>query len=231
MSAPPGPAMIEWDSIHGQDESPTKMDQLPLWAQTGKESLMARMKRDIIKRFRKAVAAKGVDAAVEQFLNSDKATDRALAVYIMAATDNLKGLGMAMRDAKHPDVFETGVGALRHWIGRAPGQDQLLYNGLIKKAQYDPVDAETVVQLLHSFGENDLAQPELYQTLIDYLDHDKFGIRALAYWHLVRLVPQGKDFGYNPSDDKEKRAAAIAKWKKLIPEGKLPPKPKTEGKK
>jgi hypothetical protein len=225
MTAPPGPAMIEWDSVHGQDQTPKRLEKLPLWAQTGgQESLLARKKKDLLRRWRKTVVAKGIDAAVAQFLDSDKMTDRALAVFVMGATDDLRGLAKAVREAKHPDVLETAVVTLRHWIGRAPGQEQILYNGLIKVGQYDPVDAKTVVQLLHSFGEDELARPELYQALIDFLDHEKFGLRALAYWHLRRLVPQGEAFGYNPSDPKEKRDAAVAKWRKLIPEGKMPPK-------
>jgi hypothetical protein len=94
------------------------------------------------------------------------------------------------------------------------------------------VDAETVLQLLHSYGEEDLARPELYETLIDYLGHDKLAVRGLAYWHLVRLVPAGKDFGYNPQDSKESRDAAIKKWRKLIPAGQMPSRVKpTAGKK
>src|SRR5262249_48114505 len=90
------------------------------------------------------------------------------------------------------------------------------------------VDAETTVQLLHSFGDDDLDRPETYEMLIDYLDHEKLAVRGLAHWHLIRLVPEGKKFGYNPLDPKKKRDAAVAKWRKLIPHGKMPPKPRKE---
>src|SRR5262249_16980097 len=33
MHAPPGPAMLEWDSVSGADESPVHLDKLPPWAQ------------------------------------------------------------------------------------------------------------------------------------------------------------------------------------------------------
>ena len=82
------------------------------------------------------------------------------------------------------------------------------------------------MQLLHSFGEDECARPELYQTLIDYLEHPRLAIRGLSYWHLSRLVPEGAEFSYNPLDPKTKRAAAVAKWRKLIPPGKMPPKSK-----
>jgi hypothetical protein len=47
-------------------------------------------------------------------------------------------------------------------------------------------------------------------------------LRGLAYWHLYRLVPAGRELGYNPLDEKDKRQAAIAKWQKLVPPGALP---------
>ena len=35
MQAPPGPAMIEWDSVAGLDEAPEHLDKLPAWAVPG----------------------------------------------------------------------------------------------------------------------------------------------------------------------------------------------------
>ena len=120
--------------------------------------------------------------------------------------------------------------ALRHWIGRAPGQDQILYHGLIDAKVFTPLEAETALELLHDFGDDDLARPVTYQLLIHLLDSDKRFIRGLAYWHLSRLVPAGVKFGYDPFAPQEAREAAVKKWKELIPDGKLPPAPKEEGK-
>ena len=189
------------------------------------------MRKAALERFRQAVVSKPIDAVVNEFLNSDNPTERGLAVNVLAALDNLDGLAAAVREAKHPDVWENGVLAFRSWIGRGPGQDQILYKRLVEVSGYKPVHAETVMQLLHSFGEAELAQPETYQTLSDYLDHDALGIRGLAYWHLSRLVPEGKTFGYNPTDPKEKRAAAVQKWRTLIPKGRVPPPKGNEGSK
>jgi hypothetical protein len=223
LHAPPGPALVEWDSVTGQDPSPQYLDKLPPWAATtGKETALAKMKKETFERFRQAALAKGIDGALDEFLNSDNEYDRTLAIFAMAALDQLPRLGKALREAKHPDVWQTGVLALRHWIGRGPGQDLILYNRLIEVAKYKPVHAETVLQLLHSFGEAELASPETYQTLIDYLEHDQLAIRGLAYWHLYRLVPAGQEIGYNPLDPKEARSAAVEKWRKLVPPGKVP---------
>ena len=86
-----------------------------------------------------------------------------------------------------------------------------------------------MLELLHDFGDDDLARPVTYEMLINLLNSDKRFIRGLAYWHLSRLVPEGKKFGYDPFA-RRRRDAAVKKWKELIPDGKLPPPPKDEGK-
>jgi hypothetical protein len=231
LTAPPGPAMMGWDSVSGHDETPHRLDKLPPWAATLKsDTLLAKAAKVILERFRKRATSKGLEVAVAEFLKSDNVLDRRLAVLVMAALDDIKGLGKAIRETKKQDVWDNGILALRHWIGRCPGQDQLLYKALLAN-EFDPVSAQTVVELLHSFSEEELASPELYQTLIDYLDHDVLAIRGLAYWHLRRLAPEGKKFGYHPQDSAEKRAAAVKLWQKLIPKGKVPPPPKAEEKK
>jgi hypothetical protein len=227
MKAPPGPALIEWDSVTGMDDAPRRMEKLPAWAASGQEdTALAKQKNEALERIRQRVLKKPIGEVIEELLNAENPVDRRLGTFAAGAFDQLELLGKALRETKYPDVWDNGVLALRHWIGRAPGQDQLLYNALIEKRKYLPVHAETILQLLHSFGDEELAQPELYEALIRYLNHENLAIRGLAYWHLVRLVPAGKEFGYNLMDDKDTRAKAIEKWKKLIPTGQVPPKPK-----
>jgi hypothetical protein len=64
--------------------------------------------------------------------------------------------------------------------------------------------------------------------LVRFLDNDELCIRGLSNWHLVRLVPAGEKFGYNPLDPKDKRDKARHQWKKLIDDklsrNELPPK-------
>jgi hypothetical protein len=105
-----------------------------------------------------------------------------------------------------------------------------LYHGLIEKRGFKPVQAEAVLSLLHSFTDEELNTPETYEMLLNYMDTDKVGLRGLAYWHLIRLVPQGQKLGYEPNAAKDKRDEALAKWRKLIPTGQLPPKPSIEDK-
>ncbi|HEV3236506.1 MAG TPA: hypothetical protein VGZ25_05930 [Gemmataceae bacterium] len=230
LKQPPGAAFIEWDSVTSLDDSPQVLKELPPWAFSGNtDSEKAKKRKASLERLQKAIIAKPVGEVLEALLESDDPTDRHVAVYTMGATDDLPRLGKALRETKHPDVWDSGVVALRHWLGRGPGQDQILYARLLDN-KYSPVQAETIMQLLHSFGDDELSKPELYQTLIDFLNNDGRAIRGLAYWHLSRLAPEGQKFGYNPLEEKPERAAAIEKWRKYIPAGKLPPKSTDEKK-
>jgi hypothetical protein len=226
LKAPPGAALIEWDSVDGMDPAPHTLKELPPWAQEGAdETPLAQKKKKALARLRQLLLSRSIDEALDELVSSDDPAQRRLAVFVMGALDDLPRLGKVLRESRHPDVWDHGVQALRHWIGRSPGQDQILYQRLIEGGKYSPATAEAIVQLLHSFGEAELARPETYEALIDYLDSDHLPLRGLAYWHLERLVPAGEEFGYDPTAPKEQRAAAVEKWKKLIPNGKLPPRP------
>ena len=157
--------------------------------------------------------------------NGADSVTRALAIFGLAAIDDLPRLIDALGNPKHADVRATAVLALRHWIGRGPDQDLKLYNALIKQRKYTEPQAEIVLQLLHSFSADDLERPETYETLIAYLRAGKLSIRELARWHLYRTVPSGKTIPYDPAGSDGEQARAFQAWKKLIPEGKLPPRP------
>jgi hypothetical protein len=221
MKAPPGPALIEWDSAESGTVRPRYLDKAPDWAADDASSPEAQKRLAVLQHIQQLAGEKSVGETIDTLLHSGDPLERRAAVYAMAAMDDIPRLAHALSHAEHADVWDAGVTALRHWIGRGPGQDQKLYQGLIEKG-FSKVDAESVLQLLHSYGDDELSRPETYEVLIDYLKSDRLAIRGLAYWHLVRIVPSGRSIGYNPLDPKEKRDEAAAKWRDLIPAGKLP---------
>ena len=228
MKEPPGPAIIYRSVYDENDPVPEPLDALPPWAFPEKVgSERGKAATALIERFRKVILEKSLGAALDEFLASDDPNARAVALTLLGATDDVVRLGMTIRQARHPDVWERGVLVLRHWLGRAPAHDLMLYEILVKTRKMKPNHAETVMQLLHSFSDEDLARPETYETLVEYLDHEELPIRGLAHWHLVRLAPRGRDIKYDPLAPKEERDAARKKWQALIPAGKLPPKAAT----
>jgi hypothetical protein len=229
LTGPPGPALLHADNLDDPDVAPIHLKKLPDWA-TGEETERTRKIKALATGFRKTAREKSVGAAIDELLHSDDPLARQGAVTLMGATDDLRRLGEALVGAKHADVWDNGVLVLRHWIGRGPGQDQKLYKALTEGARMPASQAETVMDLLHGFSEDDLTHPITYQALLVLLESDRLAIRGLAHWHLTRLAPEGREFGYDPLAPKEQRQVALKKWQKLIPPGKVPASGWTGGK-
>jgi hypothetical protein len=229
LHAPPGPAQMMWDNVSGLDSTPERVDKVPGWAGPNRDpAQQAKLEKiqEMVRKLSEEAASKPLDTVIDGFLQSDDPAYRRAAVIVLGAMDDLQGLSRVLSETKHPDVWDNAILVFRHWIGRGPGQDQVLYKALVETRHYTPVQAETVLQFLHSFSDADKARPELYEMLIDYLDNEKLGIRGLAHWHLIRLVPAGKKIPYDPLAPKEERQKAREQWKQLVPAGKLPPKEK-----
>jgi hypothetical protein len=228
LGAPPGPALYHWDSVVGADPVPQRLVKLPDWANPGASaSERAKKIQPALDRLRRQLAKGAPDQVLKEALASQDPIDRRIAVFGLAALDDLASLVDILADrSQSREVREAAIRALRHYMGRDPRHDQELFSLLTEKKNLSPAHAEIIVDLLHSPGEADQARPETYEALIEYLKHDRQAVRELAYWHLIRLVPAGRDIKYNPAGSPEEREAGYKEWKKLVPSGKLPPKGK-----
>ena len=127
--------------------------------------------------------------------------------------------------AAAPNTIE--IVALRQWIGDKRENELILYETLHDKMRfYTRQEAEMVLELLHSFSPEARQDTETYVKLILNLTHRKLAIRHLSHWHLVGLYPEGRSIPYSHTADKDTLANGQREWKKRIPEGGLPPKPK-----
>jgi hypothetical protein len=233
MKAPPGPALTSWNNFTGMQASRSHLEKLPAWAAPPADAAdnpQWQKRKEIRERLIQGLASKSPGEVTDEFLRSDDPAYRKVGAIMAGAFDDLPRLGKVLNESKHADLWDSAVVSLRHWLGRAPGQDQKLYQALQASRGYSPVQAETVIEFLHGFGPNDLEHPETYEMLINYLADDKLAVRGLAYWHLKRLVPAGAKIPYDPLSPKEDREKARAEWKKLVPPGKMPPKPQENSK-
>jgi hypothetical protein len=231
MKAPPGDAYLHWDSVPPFDEKPRRLEELPAWAkgvvvsETPANLLKdaAALVKVVLTRAKEGPGS--LEGALVATLGEDNQSMRRISVYGLGALDDLPHLLGALANAKYPDVRDVSVIALRHWIGRKSGQDAKLYEALMKNG-YSDKHAAIVMQLLHSFGDQEKASPATYETLIDLLTHEKPAIRELAGWHLVRLVPAAaaKNLSYDSLAPAAELEKTQAKWRELVPAGKLPPK-------
>jgi hypothetical protein len=226
MNEPPGPALFRWSNIDGDDKAPERLEERPdfLKPWTAEEQKKAEAVYEKAQKWGELPREQALALA----LKSDDPLARRLAVTCAGATDDLPALISALNDDQHPEVREHAIVILRHWLGRKTGQDEKLYNLLVDKGQLKPAQAAGAIQLLHGFTEAERETPELYGTLLAFFRHEKLPVRELIRFHLYRLVPAGKSIEYDAAWPAEKREEAYKQWKKLIPDGELPPKPKAE---
>lgn len=222
-----GPAELIWDSQSPAEPAPPQaMKTLPEWwtNKMGQDTREAKAARTALEELSKQLAGAAIDVVLTGNLRDPESMTRILAVRCLAAVDDLPRLLDALNNERFVDVRLVAIEALRHWIGLRPDNDQKLYQALREK-KYPEAQAEIVMSLLHDYSPEQTAQPATYEALIAYLVNDRLPIRELAYWHLMRLVPEGpKKIGYDPAQSTpEQRDASYRAWKQLIPDGKLPP--------
>lgn len=225
LRAPPGRSAFHWDSVNGPDAGPERR-ALPFWAEEpARSGAEAKAIEAAAERLRRALGQADADGALREALTADDKTERELAVYGLAAVDDLPVVIGALADSKHADVREAAAEALRAWIGRGAGQDAQLLRAL-RDEKYTASQAEIVLQLLHGYARADRARPETYEALIAYLNSGKAAVRELARWHLYRWVPEARDIPYDATASEEERTKGYEAWRKLLKEGRLPPRDK-----
>jgi hypothetical protein len=238
MEEAPGPGLLAWTSRDGVG-TPKNIQKPPDWAPPRRyspfppgldkkaEEYFQRVRTDMLRALKElstTMSGEKAEVGLLKALRSEDPYKRMLAVRCFGAIDDLKDLLDGLEDLD-PGVRESTIEDLRHWIGLHSKNDLVLHDA-IREKHYSKSEAQTMMELLHSFSDKDRAQPETYATLIDYLRQNNKPIRALAYWHLIRLVRWGRSIPYDPMGDADQVERAYREWKKLVPEGKLPTPPK-----
>src|SRR5262249_37757699 len=137
------------------------------------------------------LANKAVEVALAETLKDNKVANRILAIRCLAAVDNIGQLMDIV--GNDPDAVNRyfATVALRRWLGQKPAHELQLYQALQKKMGYTALQAEIIMELLHTFPVDARQNPETYEKLIANLTDKKLAIRHLSYWHLVGLAPDG----------------------------------------
>ncbi|MGF1579170.1 MAG: hypothetical protein ACFCD0_07385 [Gemmataceae bacterium] len=218
LKAPPGPAKLTWDSILEEVQIET-LAELPVDVDPKKKQGTLMFKTICTAACQ--LNEREINSVLDAFLKSDKKIDQLVGVTALGAIDDLPKLLQAFRTQKNGLVRKHAILVLRNWMGRKPGQVKKLYDALLKE-KYSQAHAKTILQLLFGFSFDDREDPATYDILINYLDHSQLPVRELAHWHLVRLAPLGAVIPYDAAGSKESRVKAYRRWRKLIPEGKIP---------
>jgi hypothetical protein len=223
-------SMIEWRTLNPPPMAPRTLQMPPDWwtdkpPQTKEASDMVLGLLDLSKALNQNTSV--VDAVLTE-THEKYIANRVLGVRFLAAMDAIPHLVDALEDRQHQEVRDAATAALQNWITHSADHELELYRTLQEKRGLSKEKAEIIMRLLHLMSQADSSNPKTYETLIGYLDHDNLAIRQLALWHLIRLTPGEllKTIRYDPAEEAEKRKAGVDQWKKLLADGKLPPKPR-----
>ena len=230
MAAAPGVSYFHGDSVAGPAGGGPVKRATPSWAdpKAPVPPLAATIKAVVETYAGKAREKKPAEVAGAMLELADKETNpkiaramRDLAIHATIAMDEPEMVAELLGESKNAEVRQIAILGLRHWIGAREGRDLKLYDMLQDDMRYSRAEAATVLELLHSpFDRN---HAETYETLIPRLKHPKQAIRELAHWHLVRFAPAGREIPFDAASTIAERTKSAAAWKKLIPDGELPP--------
>ncbi len=227
LSAPPGRAYLQWDSVNGTEDTARARRQVDPWADfERKPTVWARALADVVENYLTAVKSKEPRTVLFEMLDAaSKGNDRAatlaeFSVLGLAAMNDIDRVVQALDDPRRAESRKAAALALRRWIGDAPGREQRLYRYLSERLGFARAQSATILQLLHGTLAAD--DPGTYETLIAYLRHEKLAVRELAWVHLTRLVPEDLVVPYDPAASPAERAKMYAAWKEAVPSGSLP---------
>jgi hypothetical protein len=215
-----GPVLFQFNTEGGL-EGPLPLKKVPEWVKPAlNQPARVQVLESAVEKLRFGIADKGVQIGLAKARHNPAATLRAVAALSGVALDH-PAAGIAALKDQAGEVRRAGISALLNYIGRGNTQDVKLYESLLAD-NIKPGQAGIIMELLHGLSAEALARPEIYDTLITYLQNDQIAIRELAGWNLERLVPKGKAIAFDAAGTAEERSRAQAGWRKLIPEGKVP---------
>jgi hypothetical protein len=228
LRAPPGLARMHWDSVL---RTPTfqRLEKLP-------DALMQFLNDRQTQAFKDLCASAAtlmhddLGNRLDDLINSDHQLNRLLGVTLAGAVDDLPRVFRVLMQSSDAATRDQAVLVLRHWLGREPGQLGKLETALVARKKLTEVQARSLGQLLVGFNEEERRDPNTYVALLAYLAHKNQAVRTLAYWHLVRLAPAGREISFDPAAPEDQRRQAVTRWHTLIPAGQLPPQAKAQDK-
>jgi hypothetical protein len=217
------PCLFDWDTGIGSAQRPQAIPRAPDW---WTNRLPPRSKQ--VDEMQAALAGlsqrlidegKKIDVVVAEMLRDNELGNRELAIRCLGVLDQLGRLvdtmGEDHRRSTDRILREVAIDELQHLLGLDAHYNGELLQSLRSKG-YTEGQAQTVLQLLRGFPEQQLREPATRITLVEYLNHDKLAIRQLAYTMLLFLVRGGEKIRYDPAGDAAQRERGAREWLKLV---------------
>jgi hypothetical protein len=175
--------------------------------------------------------------ALQETLTNTQYSEHQLALYCLAALDEVKDLLdiLGKADLPHGADRDTAIFALRRWLDHGPGQSEKLFDPKTGKGMlrsdlgYTTEEAKQIVILLRDPTDEDIFSTKFYSVLAEDLASDKVALAELAHWWLSRIallmfhldLPNLRKF--NAALPQDRRVEAKKEVDQAIRAGLLPP--------
>ena len=152
-------------------------------------------------------------------------------VFFLAALDEVEPLVDLLKYRQNSNVRGVTLFVLQSWLSRG-ARARGRAAAILERREGSKEKAERIVRLLHFLPPEARNQRKTYEELTAFLDDDNLVVRDLAFWHLNQLGVGGllpdeaKKIDYDPTWERENRRPALAQWRKLIADGKVPSPPR-----
>jgi hypothetical protein len=223
------PAVFAWDSNLGAAPQTKSLERVPDWYNNKlPPGRQVQADEAALKTLaRRLIAKDAIDVILGEALHDEDAPVRVLAIHCLGAVGDWSKLidALAGSDERGQGLDIAAIYEFRYLLGLDAKNDQKLLEAL-KNKNYKEGQAQALVELLHGYGPDDWADPEIRSTVVDYLMSDKRAIRNVTYFMLCSLVPDGAKIRYDPAGDVTQRERGYAEWKRAVLNLKPPAKPK-----
>jgi hypothetical protein len=229
-----GPQFVAWSSIRGfGSPDAARPEMTDFYAETPKFGEPKERKLAIDAGYTLAVnlVSKKLDVALQEALDSNSVASRRLAVRCYTALDEF-GVPLELLDRENTnlefeDLRRTALYSLLHWLPLERDNEYRVFDAL--RAQYKPIVARKVMELLHSMPPEEREKSATWQRLIDDLDNPVVILRALSAYQLELALPKAaqrinQKLMYTPAAPPGVRRAAMAAWRDEIRPGSVPKK-------
>jgi hypothetical protein len=175
--------------------------------------------------------------ALQETLSNNQYSEHQLALYCLAALDEVKDLldVLGKADLPHGLDRDNAIFGLRRWLDHGPGQSERLFDeksgkGLLRSdLGYTSQESKRIIALLRDPTDEDIFNSKYYSAMAEDLASDKVAVAELSRWWLSRIalllfrldLPNLKNF--NAAWTQDKRLKAKQEVDQAIREGRLPP--------
>jgi len=216
----PIPSLFIWDSDYGLAPGPKPLDRAPVWWSskgTSQNKEVQGIESALKSLASRLIAKDATDVILGEALHDEDPASRVVAIHCLGAVGDWSNLidALSVADDRRWDLRILAIAELRYLLGLDAKNDQKLFLALKQKNYKDP-QAQTVLELLHGYSEEDWTNPGIRSAIVDYLMSDKLAIRQLTHFVLMSLVPEGRKILYDPAGDIDQRERGYAEWRKVV---------------